>query len=77
MATITGQVTWQAFEQLPDGDGWHRELIAGELITLPPTKSGHSKIARAIAKTLLAIEFGGIWKIFTEAGYRLSENPPT
>lgn len=77
MAASTGQITWQAFEQLPDGDGWHREIVEGELIVLPPPKSSHSIIANAVATALRPLESDGMWKVFVEAGYRLSDNPPT
>ncbi|MGA3189113.1 MAG: Uma2 family endonuclease [Bryobacteraceae bacterium] len=77
MATTTGQITWQAFEQLPDGDGFHREVVEGELIVLPPPKSKHSLIASAIAEALLPLKQRGIAKVLMEAGYQLSENPPT
>ncbi|HEV1286099.1 MAG TPA: Uma2 family endonuclease [Bryobacteraceae bacterium] len=77
MATSTDQITWQAFEQLPDGDGFHREVVEGELIVLPPAKSRHARIIKAVAKALAPLEDGGPWSVFVEAGYRLSENPPT
>jgi Uma2 family endonuclease len=77
MATITGQITWQAFEQFPDGDGWHREVVEGELIVLPPPKSKHSDVAFAMAEALLPLKQQGIVKIFMEAGYKLSDDPPT
>jgi Uma2 family endonuclease len=70
-------MTWQAFEQLPDGDGWHREVVEGELIVLPPPKSKHTIIANAVATALRPLESDGTWKVFMEAGYRLSNDPPT
>lgn len=77
MATTTGQITWQAFEQLPDGDGWHREVVEGELIVLPPPKSKHSEIARRTNRALAAFEDKGIARVYMEAGYKLSDDPPT
>jgi Uma2 family endonuclease len=77
MAATTGQITWQAFEQLPDGDGWHREVVEGELIVLPPAKSRHSEIAFAMAEALLLLKQRGIAKIYIEAGFKLSDDPPT
>jgi hypothetical protein len=70
-------MTWQAFEQLPDGDGWHREVVEGELIVLPPPKSKHTIIANAVATALRPLESDGTWKVLVEAGYRLSNDPPT
>lgn len=77
METTTGQITWQAFEQLPDGDGFHREVVEGELIVLPPAKSRHALITNAVARALDPLAGGGAWKVLVEAGYRLSQNPPT
>jgi Uma2 family endonuclease len=77
MGTSTGQMTWQAFEQLPDGDGFHREVVEGEFLVLPPAKSRHSLVTMAVAKALAPLEDGGLWSVFVEAGYRLSKNPPT
>src|SRR5580693_158310 len=77
MAATTGQITWQAFEQLPDGDGWHREVLDGELIVLPPPKSKHSRIARRVRRALAQFEDQGIAEIHLEAGYKLSNDPPT
>jgi Uma2 family endonuclease len=77
MATSTAQMTWQAFEQLPDGDGWHREIVEGELIVLPPPKSKHSKIARRMSRTLTPFEDQGVAEVQMEAGYKLSDDPPT
>jgi Uma2 family endonuclease len=74
MATSTGQMTWQAFEQLPDGDGFHREVVEGELIVSPPAKSRHARIIKAVARALAPLEDGGLWGVFVG---RLSENPPT
>jgi Uma2 family endonuclease len=77
MATTTGQITWQAFEELPDTDGFHREVVEGELIVLPPAKSGHSEIARRAHRGLIPLETGGLIRVYMEAGYRLSDDPPT
>ena len=77
MATTTARISWQAFEELPDGDGFHREVVEGDLIILPPAKSRHSKIAFATAEALLPLKQKGIAKVYMEAGYKLSDNPPT
>lgn len=44
-ATTTNVVSWETFEQLPNGDGFLRELVEGELQILPPPMPGHSKPA--------------------------------
>ncbi len=76
MATKT-LLTWEQFEQLPD-DAMHYELLDGELITLPPPKSGHSTIAHTIRDALspYVIE-RGLGRVYVEAGYRLSTDPGT
>jgi Uma2 family endonuclease len=77
MATTTARISWQAFEELPDGDGFHREVVEGELVILPPAKSGHTKIARLIERARIPLEGPGIAEVYTEAGYKLSSDPPT
>ena len=77
MATSTNLMTWEAFEQLPDGDGYHRELIEGELQVLPPPKSRHTKVAHRLHRLMLAIEDVADAQVYVEAGYKLSLDPPT
>src|SRR2546423_9272319 len=78
MATITsGLMTWEQFEQLPDSDGFHRELIEGELQLLPAPKSGHSRIASRGYEILLALKQSGLGQVFMEAGFKLAEDPAT
>jgi Uma2 family endonuclease len=74
-AAASNLMTWEAFEQLPDGDGYHRELIEGELQILPPVKLGHSKIAKRIFKALLRAEEAAKGQAFFEAGFKLSADP--
>jgi Uma2 family endonuclease len=76
MATTTNLLSWEAFEQLPD-DGMHHEILEGEMITLPPPKSGHSLVASNAYKGLLPLEERGLGRVFAEAGYRLSDDPAT
>lgn len=76
MATTTNLLSWEAFEQLPD-DGMHLEVIEGELIAFPPPKSGHSIIAANATTLLRLLEDQDLGRVFTEAGYKLSENPAT
>lgn len=77
MATTSNVLTFAAFEQLPDGDGFHRELIEGELQILPPPKSRHILIASNAYELLRALKGQGIGRVLMEAGYKLSDNPPT
>ncbi|HEY3935980.1 MAG TPA: Uma2 family endonuclease [Bryobacteraceae bacterium] len=78
MATVTAAPwTIEDFARLP-ADGARHELNAGELITLPPVKSLHSRIARSIFIAIQAIlDRHGLYEAFTEAGYVLSRNPLT
>jgi Uma2 family endonuclease len=75
--TPTGLTSWEAFEKLPDGDGYHREILEGEVQTLPPPKSGHSNIASNAYEALLALKNQGLGRVYLEAGYRLSQDPAT
>ncbi len=77
MATTSSVLTFAAFEQLPDGDGFHRELIEGELQILPPAKSKHNLTAKRAFKLLLAIEDQADGQALMEAGYKLRSDPAT
>jgi Uma2 family endonuclease len=74
MATTTGLLSWEAFEQFPD-DGMHHELIEGEVQVLPPPKSTHSRIAKRIFLELLSAESNAAGEALFEAGFKLSTNP--
>jgi Uma2 family endonuclease len=74
MATTTHLLTWKEFEQLPDE---HAEILEGELITLPPPKGKHSLIADNVAELLRALKENGLGRVLSEAGYKLSEAPPS
>ncbi len=77
MATSTNLMTWEAFEQLPDGDGFHRELIEGELQVLPPPKSRHTLVAHRLYRAMISAEESADARVFMEAGYKLSTDPPS
>ena len=77
MAATTDLMTWEAFEHLPDGDGFHRELIEGELQILPPPKLGHSKIAKRIYDALAPCQNASSAQVYIEAGYKIKATPPT
>jgi Uma2 family endonuclease len=66
----------EEFERLPD-NGMRHELNKGELVEVPPPESGHSKIARNLAKILSLGVGEEIGYVYVEAGYRLSEAPLT
>lgn len=74
MATTTHLLTWEEFERLPDE---HIEIIEGELIIVPPPKSGHSVVADNAAELLRPLKANGAGRILCEAGYKLSEDPAT
>ncbi len=77
MATTSNALTFATFEQLPDGDGMHRELIEGELQILPPAKSRHTVLAKRAFKLLFALEDLADGQVYSEAGYKLSTDPST
>lgn len=70
-------MSWEALEQLPDGDGFHRELIEGELQILPPVKLGHAKLAKRIFRALLTVEEAAGGQAYFKAGFKLSTSPPS
>jgi Uma2 family endonuclease len=76
MATTTGLLSWEAFEQFPD-DAMHHELIEGEHQVLPPAKSRHAIIAANCWKLLIDIEQAASVRVLAEAGFKLSNNPPS
>ncbi len=78
MATaITSLLTLEEFAQLP-GNGVRHEMNAGELITMPPPKSLHTRIAQAIFNGIqLALRESSWGETFIEAGYLLSREPLT
>jgi Uma2 family endonuclease len=77
ISSTTQLMTWESFEKLPDGDGYHRELIEGELQILPPPKSGHTEVAYRILQALVSAAAVADARAFPEAGYKLSANPPS
>ena len=74
MATTTHLLTWKEFEQHPDE---HIEILEGELITVPPAKPKHGRLAFRIAVLLLPLQEKLLGEAYCEVGYKLSENPPS
>jgi Uma2 family endonuclease len=77
MATTTNQLSWEAFEQLPDDESKRLELIEGDLQTLPPLTLGHCELSNRARQALLPIERRGGGRVFSLAGFKLSHEPPT
>jgi Uma2 family endonuclease len=75
-ATLTNLITWEAFEEMP-ADGMHREILEGNVIVLPPAKLKHSGIVSRIARQLRPVDDHARGTVLFEAGYKLSEHPPT
>ena len=70
MATKT-LLTADQFAQLPD-DGNHMELDRGELVSMPPPKPRHNRIAKRIFLELVrAAEDSKSGEVFTEMAFRL------
>jgi Uma2 family endonuclease len=78
MATLaSAPLTIEQFSQLPS-DGERHELNAGELITMPPPKSLHSRVVRKLLKLLEAfLDKSQSGEAFAEAGFVLSREPLT
>src|ERR1700693_3937166 len=78
MATVTSAaMTVEEFSRLP-ADGARHEMNAGELITLPPPKSLHSRVARAVfIKLHDFLRNEGLQEVYQETGYVLSRDPLT
>ncbi len=78
MAVITAApLTLEEFSKLPHGQERH-ELSAGELITMPPPKSLHSRVVGKIIKALeRASQSSTSLNVLAEAGYILSRDPLT
>ena len=78
MATTgSALMTWEQFEELPDGDGCHRELLEGELQVLPPAKLGHSRVAARAFIALVPLRERGLGEVLAEAGFKLPTTPTT
>jgi Uma2 family endonuclease len=75
-ATLTDVLTWEAFEKMPE-DGMHREILEGQMIVLPPAKLRHSAIVTRLARQLRPIDENARGALMFEAGYKLSNAPPT
>jgi len=78
MATVSSApLTLEEFSRLP-GDGARHEMNAGELITLPPPKSAHSRLARFVFLALNDfVQREGASEVYQETGYILSHEPLT
>jgi len=70
MSTAASLITFAEFEQLPDIEGYKRELVNGELVTMPPPELNHSELARRILSFLFdRFDRRRVWPDHT--GYRI------
>jgi len=77
MGAVAGLgITLEEFASLP-GDGVQHEVSAGELITMPPAKSLHAKIALLVLEALQVYLRGRDLRALPEAGYLLNVSPLT
>ncbi len=75
--TAAPPLSLEEFSRLP-GDSERHEMSEGELITMAPVKSLHSRLARLIFKLLESyLDKSGAAEAFPEAGYVLSRSPLT
>jgi len=76
MATAT-LMTVEEFAALPE-DGQMHELVEGELLTLPPPHSLHSRIVAILFRSLtLHLAAYPDWEVLAAAGFQLLGDPPT
>jgi len=78
MATVLSPpLTLEEFARLPK-DGACHEMNAGELLTLPPPKSLHTRVAVTILEALQEqLRQHAALRVIPEAGYVLSRDPLT
>ncbi len=75
-STLAAPLTLEEFAQL--SDVMRHEISEGELMTMAPPKSLHSRIAKAIFNMIQAALRESSWgETFMEAGYLLSREPLT
>jgi hypothetical protein len=70
-------MNFAAFEQLPDGDGFHRELIEGDFQLLPPRTAVDILLINRVLRKLMEAEGRTGVHVFAGAGYKLSDQPRT
>jgi Uma2 family endonuclease len=73
MSTAASLITFDEFLQMPEAEGEKLELVEGEVVSMPPPVTEHSKIAQRILR-LLTEKIG--WSaVFPDAtGYRIGES---
>ena len=77
MSTTTHLMTAEELIRLPDDSMCH-ELIKGELLTMPPPKREHGRIAANLTILLgLHAKAHRLGDVHTESGYKLESDPDT
>lgn len=78
MAITPKLMTWQELADLPD-DGMRHELVRGVLLTMPPPKVPHGRVARRIGRSLdHHVDAQGLGEVYmNEVGYLLATGPDT
>lgn len=70
MSTVTSLITFAEFEQLPDLEAGKRELIEGEIVTVPPPELDHTSLGKRVF--LLFLRLLGDARIWPDhTGYRI------
>jgi Uma2 family endonuclease len=74
----TAPLTIEEFERLPD-DGWRMELVRGHVVREPPSGFEHGGVALRIGSLLVPfVDEHALGEVVgTEAGFVLSDEPPT
>ena len=77
MSTLTHLMTAQELGKLDDDSNRH-ELIKGELLTMPPVKHLHGRVAANLTLILgLYVRATHLGVVYSESGYKLESDPDT
>jgi Uma2 family endonuclease len=77
MSTTTHLMTAEELMNIDD-DSHRHELIKGELLTMPPAKREHGRIAANLTMFLgLHVKANRLGDVYTESGFKLESDPDT
>jgi len=77
--TPTSLITAEEFAAMPETENGEREeLVAGEIVRMPPPGNRHGEIVLNIGSILRAhVRANGLGRVMAEAGFLLSDDPAT
>ncbi len=73
MSTAASLITFDEFLRMPEGEGEKLELVEGEVVSMPPPATEHSKIAHRILRFLIG-RIGWPTVFPDGTGYRIGES---